>query len=417
VLRYTPDLPAAVWRLACAKMRANASMMVYNDQCVIPAMVHAGIAPEDAIAYTMHGCNWPDVPGVGRTAETRFLVLPGLLLEAMGSGERTSDEGRTTDDETAAPDGMDVLYERLRGLVRREMEGFAGRLREERAAWEARAPGLLRVDDCFLEGPVERARSWQVGGVRYAPGICAISGIASLADGLAAIEQGVLDGNVPLARLRQALADDWHGQEGLRQLCLNAPRFGQDDERADRHAVRALELVLDEVDRGRRGGRAGREDAITLFCCLETDMRHIPLGREIGATPDGRRAGAPISENTSPSPGAAVNGLTAMLRSVAKLPLARIHSGALNVRLRPNWFAGKAGLTRLAGVLRTYFDLGGLQVQLSFADVETLRDAQRHPERHRDLMVRITGYSAAFVDMTRAAQDEIIRREEMGAAG
>ena len=150
-----------------------------------------------------------------------------------------------------------------------------------------------------------------------------------------------------------------------------------------------------------------------MFCCLETDMRHIRFAREIGATPDGRHAGAPISENTSPNPGAAVHGLTAMLRSAAKLPLDRIHSGALNVRLRPQWFAGEAGLDRLADVLRAYFDLGGLQVQLSFADVETLRDAQRHPERHRDLMVRITGYSAAFVDMTRAAQDEIIRREEM----
>jgi formate C-acetyltransferase len=82
--------------------------------------------------------------------------------------------------------------------------------------------------------------------------------------------------------------------------------------------------------------------------------------------------------------------------------------------MRPRWFEGEAGLTRLVDVLRTYFELGGLQVQLSFADVETLRDAQRHPERHRDLMVRITGYSAAFVDMTREAQDEIIRREEMG---
>jgi formate C-acetyltransferase len=103
-----------------------------------------------------------------------------------------------------------------------------------------------------------------------------------------------------------------------------------------------------------------------------------------------------------------------MLRSVARLPLNRIHSGALNVRMRPQWFAGEEGLTHLASLLRTYFDLGGLQVQLSFADVDTLRDAQRHPDRHRDLMVRITGYSAAFVDMTRAAQDEIIRREEMG---
>ena len=105
--------------------------------------------------------------------------------------------------------------------------------------------------------------------------------------------------------------------------------------------------------------------------------------------------------------------------------LDRINSGALNLRLQPRLFHttsdigaegedGDPGLTTLAGMLRTYLDMGGLQVQISLADVEELRDAQRHPERHRDLMVRITGYSAAFVDMTCEAQDEIIRREELG---
>ena len=144
------------------------------------------------------------------------------------------------------------------------------------------------------------------------------------------------------------------------------------------------------------------------FRCLETDMRHIRFGKGIGATPDGRHAGQPISENTSPTPGSSVKGLTAMLRSVAKLSLDRINSGALNVRIGRG-----AGLVELAQLLRTYLDLGGLQVQTSFVDLKELHDAQSQPEHYRDLMVRITGYSAAFVDMTRHAQDEIIRREEM----
>jgi pyruvate-formate lyase len=398
VLRYTPDLPASIWRLACAKMRDNASMMVYSDQNVIPAMVHAGIAPEDAITYTMHGCNWPDVPGVERSARICFLKLPQILLDVLASmGE--------------SPGSIDEVYERFRTLARVEIEGLVDWLRDSRATWGERAPGILRVDDCFFDGPIARARSWQVGGIRYLTVIWAICGIASIADCLAALEQNVFSsGGASLVALKRALDDDWRSHEALRRRCLNAPKFGQDDERADRHAVRVLSLVLDEMD---RASGLDAEDATIIFRCLETDMRHIRLGREIGATPDGRHAGEPISENTSPSPGACLNGLTAMLRSVAKLPLDRIHSGALNVRLRPNWFAGEEGLTRLAELLRTYFDLGGLQVQLSFADVETLRDAQQHPERHRDLMVRITGYSAAFVDMTRAAQDEIIRREEM----
>jgi formate C-acetyltransferase len=197
----------------------------------------------------------------------------------------------------------------------------------------------------------------------------------------------------------------------LRRRCLAAPKYGQDEDRADRHAVRVLEIALGEIE---RACSLPSEERIVALRCLETDMGHIRLGRALGATPDGRLATQPISENTSPSPGACVNGLTAMFRSVAKLPLDRIHSGALNVRLQPCHFAGEEGLSRLAQLLRAYFDMGGLQVQLSFADVDELRDAQRHPECHRDLMVRITGYSAAFVDMTPAAQEEIIRREEMG---
>ncbi len=153
-----------------------------------------------------------------------------------------------------------------------------------------------------------------------------------------------------------------------------------------------------------------------ILRCLESDMSHIRAGKDLGATPDGRHAFQPISENTSPTPGSCKNGLTAMFNSLATLRFDKISSGALNVRVQPKLFAGEEGLSRLARLVRTYFDMGGLQVQLSFADVEELREAQTHPERHRDLMVRITGYSAAFVDMTERAQNEIIRREEMANA-
>ena len=102
-----------------------------------------------------------------------------------------------------------------------------------------------------------------------------------------------------------------------------------------------------------------------------------------------------------------------MFRSLAKLPFRRMHSWALNVRIQPRLVKGKRGLANLAALLRTYFDLGGMQVQLSFVSAEELREAQAYPAAHQDLMVRITGYSAVFVDMSRDAQEEIIRREEM----
>jgi len=399
VFRYTPDVPAGLWELACRKMRENASFMVYNDECVVPAMVHCGIEEADAVTYTMHGCNWPDIPGIQRRYSHVRAELPRYLLETL------AEEGRGLR-------GIDGMYEGIGRRFRREIGEACGALRAARRQWDEETPGILRVDDCFLDGPVDRARSWECGGVKYREVTCAIWSLATAADSLAAVDELVFRGRkAPLGTLRDALSEDFEGFEDLRRLCLNAPKFGQDDERADRHAVRLLSEALEEID---RASRLGSDDEVVVFRCLETDMAHIRFGRDLGATPDGRSAGQPTSENTSPYPGSARNGTTAMFRSVAKLPLDRINSGALNVRMQPGLFVGEEGLTRLASLLRTFFDMGGLQVQLSFADVEELRDAQRHPEQHRDLMVRITGYSAAFVDMCADAQNEIIRREEMG---
>ena len=398
VLRYTPDLPDRVWRLACDKMRANASFMVYNDEKIIPAMIASGIDAQDALTYTMHGCNWPDIPGLQRAVHTHFTHLPQHVLNAL--------------DACGEGSGIDDIYEGFATSFRKEIEDVCRAFRERRQGWDAQAPGRLRVDDCFLEGPVVRARSWQFGGVKYPNVICAIASPATAADCFAALDELVFASQkVSLMAMKQALADDFAGVEPLRRLCLNAPKFGQDDDRADRHAQRVLNTVLREIDRAACRATA---DEIVVFNCLETDMRHIRFGVDLGATPDGRNAGQPVSENTSPYPGASRNGITAMFRSLSKLPFNRINSGALNVRLQPALFVGEKGLDRLATLLRTYFDMGGLQVQISLADVGELRDAQVHPEHHRDLMVRITGYSAAFTDMAKPAQDEIIRREEMG---
>ncbi len=399
VIRYTSDMPESLWRMACAKMRENASMMVYSDDQIIPAMIGSGMSAEEAVTYTMHGCNWPDIPGIQRAVQTQFIQLPRILRAALvdGGGEERS---------------LESVYDEFQALLRSEIKAQTDGFREFRDTWADRAPGRLRVDDCFLDGPIVNARSWKVGGVKYTNMILSVTGLASATDSMTALDELVFGGGkVPLARLRAALDDDFGEDEHLRQLCLHTGKYGQGDSTADAHAVRLLDIVNREID---EAARLGTADELNLFRCLETDMRHIPFGRGLGATPDGRHADEPISENTSPTPGACINGPTAMFRSMSKLPFDRINSGALNLRMQPAQFKGEEGLDRLAHLLRTYFEMGGLQVQLSFASVEELRDAQKHPERYRDLMVRITGYSAAFVDMTREAQDEIIRREEMG---
>jgi len=269
----------------------------------------------------------------------------------------------------------------------------------------------LAVDDLFLAGPLERGRAKRHGGVLHPTFVATFAGLATAVDSLAAIEDVVFRRRIlSWPELRTALLADFSGQEAVHAACRNAPKFGRDDERADSHALRLMSLMHADLDAAEAllapcGGK--------LFRCVETDMQHLRMGQQLGATPDGRRAGAPVSENSSPSVGASTAGLTAMFHSLAKLPFDRCHSGALNVRLQPAVFAGEAGVERLVALLATYFRQGGLQVQVSMVDAATLRAAQACPEEYRDLMVRITGYSAAFVDMTPAAQDEIIRREEL----
>jgi pyruvate-formate lyase len=309
------------------------------------------------------------------------------------------------------PKNIDEVYERFTSSVMAEVNRSFEGLRQSRLRWDSASPGHLRVDDCFQDGTIANARSWTVGGVKYGSLLGNIRFIGTAADCLAGLDEVVFSSKkVSMSELRQALKDDFAENEPLRQLCLNAPKFGRDDDRADRHAERILEIVTSEFD---RASHKGGQDEVVATRCLTTDMGHIGAGAHLGATPDGRNAGKPVSDNTSPYPGSCTRGITAMLLSLSKLPFNRFNSGALNVRLQRRLVSGEEGLDRLSALLRTYFDMGGLQVQLSIADMAELRDAQINPEAHRDLMVRITGYSAVFTDMCKGAQDEIIRRQEM----
>ncbi len=397
VLRYTSHLPDDIWQIACDKMRNNASFMVYNDNKVIPAMIHCGIEPDDAITYTMHGCNWPDIPGKEMAIGGCHISLPHHIIKAIIEGDE--------------PESIDEVYERFTASIRTNIEESFEKVRQYRQKWDKLAPGNLRIDDCFQNGPVASAKSWCLGGTKYSTIVGSIRFIGTATDCMSALDELIFKSKkVSMSILRKALTNDFIGYEQIRQLCINAPKFGQDDDQADKHAYKILDIITREFD---RESRLGTEDQVIAFRCLTTDMGHIREGGSLMATPDGRHAGKPFSDNTSPTHGSCIYGITAMFRSLSKLPFDRFNSGALNVRIQRQLVNGEEGLNRLSALLRTYFEMGGLQVQLSVADTDELRDAQIHPEAHRDLMVRITGYSAVFIDMCKNAQDEIIRRQEM----
>jgi formate C-acetyltransferase len=205
----------------------------------------------------------------------------------------------------------------------------------------------------------------------------------------------------------RGLEADFAGHERLRQLLLNkTPRYGNDDDAADDLMVRVFEAYFGAVD-GRPNTRGG-----TYHINLLPTTVHVYFGSVIGATPDGRRAGAPVSEGVSPVQGADRQGPTAVLRSVAKMDQVRTGGTLLNQKFTPALLADDAGRRGLVQLIRTYFRLGGHHVQFNVVDADTLRAAQAHPETHRDLIVRVAGYSDYFCDLGRALQDEIIARTE-----
>ena len=404
IFRYTKDVREALWERVCDKLRLNASLMVYNDETQITAMKNAGIAAQDAVNYTIHGCNWPDIPGDYGVIASLGDVLPRRIMRAL-----MREDGTPRQDFRS----MDEIYDELARQYREDVKNTFAHYRERANARAEMLPEMLDCTSCFTNDVIENANHYR-NCVKY-PVIynTSIRNIGTAADMMAALERLIFkDNTTTLPDLLRALHADFDGAGELLSQCLQAAKFGSDNTSADTHAARLMNLLLDIIDEESIGPGGTRD--VHCFNITTTDMGHLREGANTMATPDGRRNQAPLSENLSPTAGMATEGITALVHSLARLPFQRIHCGAFNMKVRKDWVSGDAGLQRLKSVLSTYFQMGGMQVQLSATDTAELRDAQVNPDKHRDLMVRITGYSAAFVDMCKKAQDEIIRRDEMG---
>ena len=216
------------------------------------------------------------------------------------------------------------------------------------------------------------------------------------------------DKEMSLGELAELLGADFEGNERLRtRLARRMPKFGNDIEWVDGLAAQVVDIFCDEAARVNRP-----EYLYKLYPCISTDRDFTTMGQYVGATPDGRCAGQQIAENQSPTEGADMNGLTALLNSAARLPFDRITGGPLNLRIHPSVVKGPEGLKAFAATLQTYFEKGGMQVQVNVASREELLAAQKDPHKYRNLCVRVTGYSAYFVQMGKKAQDELIKRTE-----
>jgi len=259
----------------------------------------------------------------------------------------------------------------------------------------------------FTTGCLERGKSHDAGGPIYNYGVVETAGLAATADSFTAVKKLVFEEKkISKKTLVDALAADFVGYEKERQMLLNmAPKFGNDDPEADAMAARVLNLFWDEIAKY----KSIRGDVYTGACSLLEGG--IGYGLVMGAMPDGRFAGEPLGNSIGPRPGADRKGVTAMLSSVAKLPLEKGVGGTtVNTILTTKLLSNPELRGSIAATVRSYLMNGGQMAQINTANLEDLLDAREHPERHGDLIVRVGGFSIQFVLLEKVSQDEVISR-------
>jgi len=261
----------------------------------------------------------------------------------------------------------------------------------------------LLIEDCL-----ENAKDYNAGGARYNTSYIQGVGLGSVTDALSAINHMVfVENRISFSELLNALEENFdHKEELLYELIYNTPKYGNDDDRADSIATKVFEVFLDAVD-GKETPRGG----IYRINMLPTTS-HVYFGSVVGATPDGRKAGQPLSEGISPFQGVDIKGPTAVLKSAAKIDHLKTGGTLLNQKFAPSFFDTDDSIAKIGALVRGYFRLNGHHIQFNVVDADTLRDAQKHPEKYKDLIVRVAGYSDYFNDLGEDLQNEIIRRTE-----
>jgi pyruvate formate-lyase/glycerol dehydratase family glycyl radical enzyme len=406
VSRKTPE--ALVERALRVIRKGYGFPSVFNADSVVEEQVRQGKSLEDARAGGCSGC--VEVGAFGKEA----YILTGYfnlakILELTLHGGLDPRTGRQLGPDTgpaesfASFDDLFAAYQRqLRHFLEIKIRG--NQLIEAIYAREMPAPFLsVLIDDCIRNG-----KDYNAGGARYNNTFIQMVGIGSVTDSLAAVRQTVFDeARLSLRDLVTALDRDFAEDEPLRQRLVNrAPKYGNDDEAADELMVRVFDTLIAAVD-GRPTVRGGHYRVEML-----PTTSHVYFGSVTGAMPDGRRAGVPLSEGISPVQGADRRGPTAVFRSAAKMDHVKTGGTLLNMKFTPSVLAGDGGIRHLAGLVRSYFKLDGHHVQFNVVRAATLRAAQADPSSHRDLIVRVAGYSDYFCDLSPELQDEIIARTE-----
>ena len=417
-VRIHEKTPDAFLRRTAEVFRQTNGIALYNDDVIIPGLQADGYALEDARDYTIIGC--VETCGQSNTqgcVAGHDFVLPAVLMLALTEGESPPPMPGQARGRSSGEISTVRTFEQLVEVFKRQLEHqLETMIRAVEGKDRAHAEMLpAPFISALIDGCIENASDITTGGAKYDFTSIDIRGLATVVDSLLAIKWLVFENReLSLEDLRRIVLQDFRHHEVLRQRIMGEPRkYGCGSEEADALALEIVAHVHDTVG-GRRNFRGGKF-RVAYFSL----GNHVIDGLLLGATPDGRRRGCPTSNGVSPSnevpfpPGPHV-----AMRSAARFPAEQVSSGvALNLRFHPNFIKAERGLRTFVSMVQTYFRAGGMHLQPNFVSSETLRDAQDHPEQYRDLIVKVSGYSAAFTDLGKTIQDDIIARAEFGAGG
>ncbi len=393
--------PRALLAYGCEVIRTGqGNPAIFNDRVITTALRERGFAPADACEYINSTC--VEITTAGNSnlwVASPYYNTTGVLREIM-------DE--VADGRLAEPATFDEL---LAVYKRRLADRVAVSASELDKVWRHRAAnGGQPLQSCLMDDCLERGLDFDAGGARYNGVECSFVGLANLTDGCIAIKKLVYEQRrMTLASYADVLRDDFQGHEPLRQEILKRlPKYGNDEPEPD---ALAADFVghFNDCCAAHRIGEEGHPYYPGMFCWI----MHGRLGAETGATPDGRRAGRAFADGAGPAQGRERRGPTAAIRSTTRWDHGPMLGGVvLNLKFTRSALSGETSLVRLAELIETYMRLGGFEVQVNVVDADVLRDARACPEQHRDLIVRVAGYSDYFVNLEPVLQDEVIARTE-----
>ena len=381
---------------------------VFNTDALVQEMLRAGKDVRDARNGGCSGCVETGAFGTEAYILTGYFNLPKILELTLNDGfdKRTGKQiglktGTATDYRT---------YEELFAAYKAQVQHFmritlTGNTIIERIFMKYMPVPFLSVliEDCIRNG-----KDYMCGGARYNSSYVQGVGLGSITDMLTALRYHVYDKKtIAMETMEKALANDFKGFEELQyQLVYHTPKYGNDDDYADEQEVQVFDMYYDVLS-GHKSPRGAdyRVNMLPTTC-------HVYFGKVTGATPDGRNAWKVLSEGISPVQGADTNGPTAVIRSAAKIDHIKTGGTLLNQKFTPSLLSTEEGCNNLVHLIRAYFRMDGHHIQFNVVDADTLREAQKHPEDYRDLIVRVAGYSDYFNDLGEDLQNEIICRTE-----